>query len=685
MSVIEERVNWLAWTATAGVLAIFLYAASFDGAFFTREIFLAATGVLAILGMALLINWDRIEIPSGSGAPMIALFGIAAWTLATTLWSIAPNLSLIEFGRISIYLAVFIAILTGPPGRKAVYITVSLFVASVTGLALFALMAKVSPALSQSYLYSGGRLMGSVGYWNGLAALMIMAILPSVWLASSRSISWLGRLAATLSLTISGLALFFTLSRGGLLVAAGAIALYLLLNRERLGALASLLSALIPGGIFAWYASTSLPTLQTAATGDRISAADGHHFAIGLAAVLVAALAMRGASLLLPTSLPRTRKTMLLAGAVIGLAALVVAGGAFIERHHIVNKLHSLQSETSAPVYDYNQKQIDAQGVARLVSTSNNRLEFWRIGLTNFQNHPLIGTGGGTFRFPDAQLRSILGGARDPHSIWVRFLSDQGIIGFGLLLIFLGSLAWVFARQALASKGLFRDGLFLALVIACLAWLADSSFEWNWALPAVAIPFFLLAALALRLGSTGEPGTAEPEAGVPGHRVAALPDSIYLANWLKWAIVAASMTLTIAFLVLLFSDVVGQRASARLAEGNLSAARSAAETAHRLNYLDPGPMVTLSGISEKEGNFTAARNYMERALHREPQDSAFEEDLALIEFYDLKETGQGLIDYNKAVNLDPQYEPLHIQFQKMYADSMKYDKTGIMPAKPQPA
>ena len=669
-------------------MAVFLYLSVFDGGYFSREIYLACTGMWAVLGLALLLNWDWVRMPAGVAAPAVSLAAVTGWILLTLIWSISPNASLIEFGRAALYLGLFIAILIGPPGRKAVIWMASLFVGLVTGLAMFALLAKINPSLSADYLYSGGRIMGTIGYWNGLAALVAVTILPALWLAASEWVSWTGRMAATLALAVLGLALFFTLSRGGLLVGAGAIALYLMLAPERLGGMLSLLSAFVPGGLMAWYASTALPSLQTAAAGDRIGAADGQRFALALIVALTATIVLKAAALLLPSRVPRTRNGMIAAGAVALIGLLLVAGIGVAERQRIENRIRGAQTQTAVQVYDYNRNSIDEQGVARLASTANNRAEYWSIGLTNFRDHPLLGTGAGTYQFADARLRSVNGLARDPHSIWVRFLSDQGAIGFLLLLAFLGSLGWVVFRQVRKNSGLLTDGLYIALIVGCLAWLADTTFEWDWELPAVGFSFFLLAGLAIRLGGSGEPDARQQAESVAAAgrmpRKQFVPGSGMLTGRVKTGVVMLSMSLTIVFLVLLFAQVENQRASDLLSAGDPGGAAAAAHAAHRLNYFDGSPLQILAKVSQQEGDFFAARDYYQAALDRDPQRSAYQEDLALLEFYDLKLTGQGLADLDKAVNLDPQYQPLHLELQRMYSDLIKYQSSGKMPAAPKP-
>jgi hypothetical protein len=383
-------------------------------------------------------------------------------------------------------------------------------------------------------------------------------------------------------------------------------------------------------------------------------------------------------TLALPSSVPPTRAGKVLI--VVFWSAIIATGSviAFSQRDYISNKLSEWQSKTDVQVWQYNQGSVDTRGVERLVSTSDYSTEFWSIGIKNFLKHPLLGTGGGTYRFANAQLRSGEGLARDPHSLWVRFLSDQGLIGFLLLLALVATLGWTFVKQLKANRALVGDGLYLALGIACLAWLADSTLEWNWALPAVSVPFFLLAALMFQLGDAGHSELARAASSFVGKQssLRAMP------SWLRGSIATAAMFLTIFFLALLMSKLDVNRAEGSLIEGDLAAAETAARKAHQLNYFSVEPLYLLAKIAEARGDYPAARDFIMSAIDREPEKSALYEDLALIQFYGLKDTAGGLKTLSQAIDLDPQYKPLHLQLHRMYADAKKYSQTKIVPERP---
>ncbi|MCL4473408.1 MAG: O-antigen ligase family protein [Actinobacteria bacterium] len=673
----------LAWLGTAGILAMLAWLAAVDGGYFSREFLTAAVAGWAVAGLIILAGWDRLEIPQGSGWPLIMLAAIFAWTGLSTIWSIGPDSSLMEFARVSIYLTGFMAVLSGARNRRKISISVAFFVALMTALAAFALLAKVSPDYSQTYAFAGGRLMGSLGYWNALAILMVMGILPCLWLSSSREVSWGWRPAATAALMLMGLTLFFTLSRGGILVGVFALLVYLAVTPRRLGLIFTLAAAWLPAGLIAWRTYTALPTLHAAPEGFAIDPSEGRQFAYLLFAGLVAAAALKAVTLILPDRIPPTRGAIAATAAAMIIALVVVAGIGVSQRDRISSEVDSLRNAAQVQPGFSGVVSSDARGVARLASTSDQRTELWQIGMQNFSAHPVLGTGAATYYFANLRLESGVGMARDPHSIWVRFLSDQGIVGFTLLLGFLVTLGVGLIAPMWPNRELRRDGLYLSLVLASAAWIADSSLEWNWAMPAVALTFFLINGLALRLASVA------PRSGAAGTGVQQAADGgidekpLRIPVWLRMAVLMSGITLSIIFMALLVSTILGDRGRDRLLAGDIDSAAVAASRAHRLDPFATGPLVIESQIAVTRGDYAGARDRLVEALKIEPQQSALYRRLAVIEFYYLGATKAGIDSLSQAIDLDPQERGLHLLLHQMVYDQEIYNRTGRMPPVPE--
>ena len=112
--------------------------------------------------------------------------------------------------------------------------------AAATGLAVgWGLLGKAIPPLD-TLGDSTGRMTGTVGYWNAFALIAAWGFPLGLWLATR------SRLAGLLLIYASTVALLLTFSRGGLVVAAAAVGLWLLLARERTATLATLAIGALP-------------------------------------------------------------------------------------------------------------------------------------------------------------------------------------------------------------------------------------------------------------------------------------------------------------------------------------------------------------------------------------------------------------------------------------------------------
>lgn len=104
------------------------------------------------------------------------------------------------------------------------------------------------------------------------------------------------------------------------------------------------------------------------------------------------------------------------------------------------------------------------------------RLDLWDHALKLFQKNPFIGVGFGGFGFSlpeDARLR-------DTHSYYLKMLSEQGIVGFGLLLIVL-FLAFRSGWKLLkAGKDGFERGLGLGFAGCVVAYASTNLFGDRW-------------------------------------------------------------------------------------------------------------------------------------------------------------------------------------------------------------
>jgi len=117
------------------------------------------------------------------------------------------------------------------------------------------------------------------------------------------------------------------------------------------------------------------------------------------------------------------------------------------------------------------------------------RFDYWRAAVQTTRDHPLFGTGPGTFQRPYAQIKSPEAEmARLTHNDYLEQFSDSGIIGgicyaawIGLTLLTVGQRAW-------RSGGYLQFSIFLGL----LGWFAQGLVEFSLYVPALAWTAFTL-------------------------------------------------------------------------------------------------------------------------------------------------------------------------------------------------
>jgi O-antigen ligase len=136
----------------------------------------------------------------------------------------------------------------------------------------------------------------------------------------------------------------------------------------------------------------------------------------------------------------------------------------------------------------------------RLTSVSAaNRIALWQIAWENFRQHPLTGTGGDTYQLIFEQNRpaNFPQSTKYPHSVWLSLLSDTGIFSFLAFAAFsVGCLCLAFYNALSTTRTTKSRALVAGSAAALTAYLASSTIDWNWYIPASTLPFFALAAVA---------------------------------------------------------------------------------------------------------------------------------------------------------------------------------------------
>lgn len=122
--------------------------------------------------------------------------------------------------------------------------------------------------------------------------------------------------------------------------------------------------------------------------------------------------------------------------------------------------------------------------------TTSHRSEYWRAALAEAREHPLLGSGAGTFYLSWREHRSSKLGVRDAHSLYVETLSELGPGGLTLVL----ALAVLPLAVAVRRRG---DPLVVAAGASYLVFAAHAAIDWDWEMPVVTLAGLACAAVVL--------------------------------------------------------------------------------------------------------------------------------------------------------------------------------------------
>ncbi len=260
--------------------------------------------------------------------------------------------------------------------------------------------------------------------------------------------------------------------------------------RDRPDALRLIIAVWIAGALFAaawgilrapaeWPGGASTPALGRVALGTTMDAAivlvlgawtvwDRSWVRISLAVggpVIVTALALttsRSAWIAAVVAVavmiglaPRRRAALvMLCAASIAVALLVTR----VERQFLIQRLESIPN----------------------VEVNADRLAIWIGALRMVRDHPLLGTGYGTFvqAWPQYQDDPALAGKPTAHNVFLNFAAETGLLGLAAFLTFLGAGFAGLWRRIRSSRGDPQvDGLWVALFAAIVAIIVQQLFD----------------------------------------------------------------------------------------------------------------------------------------------------------------------------------------------------------------
>ena len=435
---------------------------------------------------------SRLALASVGG-----LFGLAAWTLMSGLWTSDLTKTVSDAELAFVYPIALTASLLVARRTGTSSLAIGTLVAMVA-VCIYALGGRLAPDVFgfPNNVDAAGRLYSPIGYWNGLGAFAAMAALLGGGLAAAR-LPTAVRVGASASLVVTLVTLYLTFSRGALIAAGVGLVVLAVASPARLW-LAATLTAALP-----WAAAAVLVVERrsqlTATTLDRQAVIDQGHGAIPL---LIGCAAGAAATTLALTMLAPRVQVGTTARRVIGavlIVAIVLATRGRGGTPRRARRAGSLRPPFAGGATGGHRRQ-QRQPPPRPVPQWSTRPVAGRMA--HVHRAPIAGEGAGGWEAQWLLHEPYNDYNQRPHSLYLETLAELGLVGAVLLALALVPPLAAFARAR-------HHPTASATLAAFVVFLVHATVDWDWQLPAIAVAALLCAACLL-----GAPGR------LPGSRSA---------------------------------------------------------------------------------------------------------------------------------------------------------------------
>jgi len=560
-------------------LVALVWIAADDGGFEATTWYPAALLVAAVLALTTLAL-PEAPLRGAALVASLALGGFALWSYASILWADDRGAAWHGANLTLFYAVVFLLFATCRPSERMVTWGLTVFAATLAALGLVTVWraSRSEAAADAALLY--GRLSSPTGYANATASLFALSGWLGLGLAAARSVPRVARCVALASAGVSFGLCVVAQSRGWTFTTPVVLVVFLVLYPRRLQAAAA-------AAAVALVLAPALPTLLEVFRADGAERRDALADVVVVLGISAAVLAALGAVLpvLDRIELPAgVRRALLVVGVTLAVGGLV----AFAVRDDPAERVRT-------GWHQFTQDRNAASGNSHLVGLGSNRYDFWRVGLGEFRQHPFTGVGSDNFAIPYVAARRSGEQPLHPHSLWVRTLSQTGLIGAALLLVAVGAALWAALRRN-------RRPLQVALVTAFVAWLLHAQGDWLWEMPALGAIAFGLLGIAVGMSSR-----EESPAGGATRRA-----------W-PWVVVGCA---ALGALALAPPWLAARYEASALAAWRTTPAAAIEDLrrAASLNPLSDRPWVIAGAIASRQDDYAAMRSHFAAAVERNPRN-----------------------------------------------------------------
>jgi hypothetical protein len=443
-----SRANAMVWSTllTAGMACLVTFLAkgglNLESMTVTEIVLTLAAGLASAVAIVLTpAARSLLEGPKYGLWPLALLIAFTALSGLSVVWSVQPDISWQDAGRLLAYSGVFgasVALVRLAPDRwPAILGGLTLAATVVCG---YALATKVFPGrLAPAVTYA--RLEEPYGYWNAIGLTAAMGVIGCMWLGARRAGHALLSALAYPATGIMGVTLMLAYSRGALVALAIGVALWLCIVPLRLrGAAVLIVGGLGAAAVVGWDFSRHALTTDNIPLAQRAGA--GHQLGV-LLLVMVLALTLVGVAIgFLCGRRPLPRPTRTRAGAILlALIALALVGfaGALAHSHRgfTGSITHTVDTLTNPNA------RVPPNSPGRLTAVASVRARYWKQALQVFDAHPAVGAGAAGYETASLRYRTVLLEVKHAHGFVVQTLADLGAIGLALALALL--LTWMAA------------------------------------------------------------------------------------------------------------------------------------------------------------------------------------------------------------------------------------------------
>jgi O-Antigen ligase len=588
------RGRQIAAAALVLVGALFAWGAWRDGAFFAPVFYPGAIAVFALFGLLLFATPIRARVSGPALIAVAGLAGIGVWSLVAIAWSPDRTVAVSDAYIAFLYAALFgVGVWTCALLGRRVEWALAPVAAAGALVAVGTTIVIASGHDLNTYLHPDATLRFPIGYRNGEAAFLMIAVWALLSLAVGGRPRWPLRAAMLATTTLLLELVVLSQSRGSLPAAVVALVVYLLLTPNRLRQVAYLLLAAVP-------VLVALPTLLEVFQHGEVPGVLPSLRAAAKAVALTTLLSLLLSSLALAVFEPRLRigptwtKRISRSLAAVAILASAVGVFAFLSAQggpvQFVDQRISEFKRGVSPSFNDAQTRFG-------VNVSSEREDLWRVAAEEFADHPVLGGGPGSFQFDYLRERRTQVTPRDPHGVELLMLSELGLPGFALLVCFLvgATVAAMRSRRVSRSAAVLSAGA----LAAGSYWLVHSSYDWFWHYPAVTAPvMFMLGAAAM-----------------PGLRAAPPRGRVRLAGVALLAVLALGAIPF--FLAARYTD-----RGLETWQSDPGAAYEALDRAASLDPFDMEPLLIKGAIADRLGSGGPALSAFEEAAERVPESYA---------------------------------------------------------------